>query len=48
MQATWAIGEQEFLLFIGLPFDSCDQVFPCVPDPNLIVVVRFFNTRAEW
>lgn len=47
MQATWAIGKQEFLLFIGLPLDSCDEVFSRVPDPNLIVVVRFFNTCAE-
>ena len=47
MKATWAIGEQEFLLFIGLPLDSCDEVFPRVPDPDLIAAICLLDARAE-
>ena len=47
MQATGAIGEQEFLIFIGLAFDGRDQVFPGVPDPDLIVAGCLLNAGAE-
>ena len=47
MQATGAIGEQEFLLVLGLAFDGRDQVFPGVPDPDLIAAIGLFNACAE-
>ena len=47
MQATGAIGDQKFLLFIGLAIDGRDQVFPGVLDPDLIVTVYFLNADAE-
>ena len=47
MQATGAIGEQEFLLVVGLTFDGRDQIFTGVLDPDLIAAVCLFNACAE-
>ena len=47
MQATGAIGEQEFLLVVGLAFDGRDQVFPGVPDPDLIAAVCLCNQTTN-
>jgi hypothetical protein len=27
---------------------GCDQVFTCVPYPELILIVSFFNRCADW
>ena len=47
MQSTGALGEQEFLLVVGLAFDGRDQIFTGVPDLDLIAAVCLFNACAE-
>lgn len=48
VESAWSVGNQKFLYIAARSFYGCNQILTCVPNPELILIVVFFDRCADW